>query len=201
MPYDSMNDSSYLWQLPEQLRTLVENELQDGETVAWVGQPIPRRFAMRTLPIVLFAIPWTGFAIFWITAASGFKIPNFKHGFDFFPLFGIPFILIGFGMLSSPFWMAWKAKKTAYVLTDRRAIIFDGGWSTTVRSFGPERLPDLMRSQRRDGSGDLILEKKISYNNQGGNRPIDIGFLAIPNVKEVEERVRLILGAASKSEA
>jgi hypothetical protein len=198
MSYDSMNSSSYLWQLPEHLRSLVENELQEGEEIAWICQPIRKYFAMRSLPMVLFAIPWTGFAIFWIAGASGFKIPNFKHGFDFFPLFGIPFLLIGFGMLSSPFWMAWKAKRTAYVLTDRRAIIFEGGWSANIRSFVPERLLDLQRTQRKDGSGDLIFEKKMSSNSGSSNRVTDIGFLAVPNVKDVEERVRLIVAAVSK---
>jgi hypothetical protein len=195
-----MNSSSDLWQLPDQLRTLVENELQEGESIAWVCQPIPKHFAMRSLPIVLFAIPWTCFAIFWIAGASGFKIPNFKHGFDFFPMFGLPFLLIGFGMLSSPLWMAWKAKKTAYVLTDRRALIFDGCWSAHVRSFAPDRLLDLRRTQRKDGSGDLIFEKKLSYDSEGSKQSTDIGFLAIPNVKDVEERVRLIAAAASKSQ-
>jgi hypothetical protein len=199
MAYDPMNSSSNLWQLPDQLRTLVENELHEDESVAWVCQPIRKYIAMRSLPVVFFAIPWTAFAIFWIAAASRFKIPDFKNGFDLFPLFGVPFLLIGFGMLGSPFWMAWKAKRTAYVLTDRRAIIFDGGWSVNIRSFGPERLLDMQRIQRKDGSGDLIFEKKTTYNGEGPNRVTDIGFLAVPNVKDVEEMVRLIAAAASKS--
>ena len=39
--------------------------------------------------------------VFWnrvIKFASGFKIPDFKEGFDLFPLFGVPFVLIGLAM-------------------------------------------------------------------------------------------------------
>lgn len=192
-----MNDAGDLWALPEPLRNLVESELHEREAINWVGQPIHRRFVARSLPIVLFGIPWTAFAIFWMAGAAGFKMPNFQQGFDFFPLFGIPFVLIGFGMLSAPLWIAKKARRTVYVLTDRRAILFDGGWSTTIRSFGPERLTDLRRVQRPDGSGDLIFEKSLSYDSDGDKRSTDIGFLAIPDVKDVEDRVRRIAGTGN----
>ena len=192
--------STDLWQLPSRLRALIEAELSDDEKVTWIGAPIPGRFAMRSLPIVLFAIPWTAFAVFWMAGASGFQIPNFKQGFDFFPLFGIPFLLIGIGMLSSPYWMMRKAKKTAYVLTTTRAIIFDGGFSTTIRSFRPVRLKDLRRKQRSDGSGDLILERKLSYDNDGDRRTTDHGFFAISDVKAVEDMVRQLVDTSRKNE-
>ena len=190
-----------LRELPVRLRTLIEGELQDAEKITWIGQPIPRRFGMRSLPIVLFGIPWTAFALFWIAGASGFQIPDFKDGFDFFPLFGIPFVLVGFGMLSSPFWMRRKAKKTAYVLTNNRAIVFDGGFATTVRSFGPDRLTDLRRTQRPDGSGDLVFERKLSYDTDGDRRSTDIGFFAVPEVKMVEDLVRQLVETFAKTRA
>ncbi|MFQ5858650.1 MAG: hypothetical protein ACE5LU_23870 [Anaerolineae bacterium] len=33
--------------LPDQFRDLVEGELRDGETILWLSQPIPNRFAMK----------------------------------------------------------------------------------------------------------------------------------------------------------
>ena len=189
-----------LWQLPPNLRTLVESELNDEEKIKWVGVPIPRRFAMRAIPIVLFGIPWTAFALFWMAGASGFRIPDFKQVTDLFPLFGIPFVLIGFGMLSSPYWMIRKARKTAYVLTNVRAILFDGGFSTTIRSFGPERLKDLRRKQRSDGSGDLIFERKHTRDSDGDRQTTDHGFLAISDVKAVEDLVRQLVADSSKNE-
>lgn len=193
--------STDLWQLPSRLRSLIDAELNDGEKITWIGVPIARRFAMRSIPIVLFGIPWTAFAFFWMAGASGFKIPDLKEEFDLFPLFGIPFVLIGFGMLSSPFWTMRKARRTAYVLTTARAIIFDGGFSTTIRSFGPDRLTDLRRKQRADGSGDVIFERKLSYDSDGDRQSTDHGFLAIADVKGVEDMVRQLVETHSKKTA
>lgn len=186
--------------LPADVATFVDAELQPGERMVWAGQPMPGRFARRSLGYVLFAIPWTAFALFWIAGASGFKLPDFSHGAGLFPLFGVPFVLIGFGMLSSPLWMRRKARRTAYVITDRRALIFDAGaWrSTTVRSFEPHRLGDIRRVQHADGSGDLIFERTWANDGEGGQRSTDHGFLAIMDVKDVEGKIRELAGGSKK---
>ncbi len=179
-----------LWELSTQLQTLIQSELNEGERITWVGTPDPRRFGMRSWPMVLFGIPWTAFALFWMAGAAGFKIPDFKQGFDLFPLFGIPFVLIGVGMLSSPFWMMRKAGKTAYVLTTERAIIFEKKFSMAIRSFEPAQLRNLRRTQWGDGAGDLIFERQLSVDSNQQRQQTDIGFLAIPDVKNVETLVR-----------
>jgi hypothetical protein len=178
--------------LPRELASFVDLELEPGEQIAWAAQPIPGRFARRSIGLVLFGIPWTSFAIFWMAGASGFKIPDFSHGFGFFPLFGVPFVLIGFGLLSSPYWMRRKARRTAYVITDKRALILAGGsWrSTTVRSFEPYRLGDIRRVQNADGSGDLIFERTWASDGDGGRQSTDHGFLAVRDARNVETLVR-----------
>jgi hypothetical protein len=183
-----------LWHLPHQLRSLVESELSSGERVIWIGKPNPSRMALRTVPIVLFGIPWTVFALFWTWGASGFQLPNFNEGFNLFPMFGIPFVLVGLGMLSSPFWVMRSAKMTVYVLTNSRAIICENGISTTIRSFSPERLGDLQRKQRADGSGDLIFGRELTRYANGKSRLTEHGFLAIADVKAVEDMVRQLAG-------
>jgi hypothetical protein len=188
--------------LPQQLRSLVESELQSGERITWMEQPIAGRMARMTLPIVLFGIPWTAFALFW-TAGAAWGTSKMESGpglFSAFPLFGLPFILIGFGMLSSPYWARRKARRSAYVLTDRRAILFTAGWrgSVMVRSFEPERLTDLRRKQQTDGSGDLVFAQDIRRDSDGDRPSTDVGFLAIREVKVVEELVRALTTQRSK---
>jgi len=182
-------------ELSPQLRTLVDAEIRSGERIIWLDQPIPGRMARSTLPIVLFGIPWTAFAIFWMAGASGFKRPDFSHGFGFFPLFGVPFVLIGFGMLSSPFWARRSSRRSIYVLTDKRAIVIRGTWrgSITVRSFERERLTDLQRKQNADGSGDLIFARDVRRDSDGDRYSTDVGFLGIRDVKNVEDMVRSLV--------
>lgn len=179
--------------LPPDVARWVEAELQSGERVVWSGQPIASRFARRRMAAVLLGIPWTAFAIVWMAGVSGDKMLDFSHGFDLFPLlFGVPFVLAGFGMLSSPYWMMRKARKTAYVITDRRAIVLAGGprGSTVIRSFEPDQLKDIRRVQKADGTGDLIFERTWALDDHGMQTSrTDHGFLAIADVRSIEQTI------------
>ena len=172
--------------IPRDLRSKVDRELEPGERVEWIGMPIPRYFTSSSTGLFLFAIPWTAFAIFWMCGAAGFQIPDFKEGSDFFVLFGVPFLLIGLAMLSSPFWTYKKSFKTVYVITDHRAITFEGGWmSTTIRSYPPEKLSDIYRREKKDGSGDVVIHRKAWQDSDGGRQSEELGFLRIPNPKQI----------------
>ncbi|WP_246146727.1 hypothetical protein [Rubripirellula lacrimiformis] len=128
--------------------------------------------------------------MFWIAGASGFEIPRFNRGEDLFPLFGVPFLLIGFAMLSAPLWAYRNAFKTVYVLTDRRAITFIGGWRMTIRSFLPRELTVVYRKQAADGSGDVIFNAKRWKDSEGTSHSEEVGFLGIADVKRVEQQLK-----------
>jgi hypothetical protein len=192
------------YDLPDQLVTLVDRELDSGEHVEWVGQPIPARLARTALPAVLFGIPWTAFAIFWtVMAGWGIWRKGNSGWFWLFPLWGVPFILVGFGMLSSPYWALRRAKRTAYVLTDRRALVLSVGWRSKVslRSFEPSALTDLQRTERADGTGDLVFATDFSEGRRGRSYATAVGFVAVRNVKEVEDRVRRLVQQSRNAQA
>ncbi len=181
----------------------VRSELRDGERLVWTGQPRPSRFAKGALPIVLFGIPWTALAIVWMAAASGLLFGGGNGGMGafnlIFPLFGLPFVLIGFGMLSAPYWMRRKARRTCYALTDRRAILWEAGWrgSVTVRSYSPADLTRIRRVEYPNGDGDLIFDEFVTVGtNSKGHRTTHTqqhGFVGIPNVRTVEDLLRSTL--------
>lgn len=199
--------------LPLDLDARVRSELASGEQLLWVGQPRPGRMARSSIPIVLFGIPWTAFAVFWTVMASGIwfaagpaQVNNaagpgvfFSAVFACFPLFGLPFVLVGLGMLSSPYWLYRQAKRTFYALTDQRAIIWEAGWwnSLEVRSYGPVELTRITRKEYADGSGDLVFEETIHFGrNTDGHRTTSTtrhGFIGIENVRKVEELLRKAL--------
>ena len=181
--------------VPPTLQSLIELEMQSGERVVWMDQPIPSRLAHSTWPIVVFGMPWTIFAVFWMVGASwGTSQMQGPSGFKFFSLFGLPFVLIGVAMLSSPFWVRRSAQRSAYVLTDRRAILFRANWrgAVNVRSFNPDQLTNIQRVQERDGSGDVIFAQDIPRDNDGNRVSRNVGFLAIREVKAVEDLVRVL---------
>ena len=181
--------------ISRQLNDTIDRELEHDEKVMFVETPQPRFFTATSTGAFLFAIPWTLFALFWIAGASGSKVPDFKNGFDLFPLFGIPFVLIGFAMLSSPIWAYRNASKTAYVITDRRAISIVGGYRTTIRSYFPKDLGDLYRTERSDGSGDVIIGLKTQRDSDGDHQRTPYGFLGVENAKATEDRLRKLASA------
>ncbi len=107
---------------------------------------------------------------------------------SFFPLFGLPFLLVGLGMLTSPYWLGRKAVRTVYVVTSQRAIIFTGRvfGGVNIQTFMPDRLTSMTRNERADGSGDLIFEQ-FQQRAGSGTTTIRRGFMAIEKVHEVED--------------
>jgi hypothetical protein len=182
--------------IPTERQRLIDSELYRDERVTWSAQPLPGRMARKAWPTLLFGLPWTAFAVFWVIMASrGIRGAGPSGMFSlFFPLFGVPFILIGIVLLSSPWWLRRQATRTAYVLTNQRAIILSRGWfgRLSVRSFAPEGLTDLRRNQSPDGSGGLIFTQGIRRNNDY-NYLISVGFLGVDHVKSVEEQIRALI--------
>ncbi|WP_442511488.1 hypothetical protein SH528x_003169 [Novipirellula sp. SH528] len=172
------------------LADLVRNELEPNERVLWCETPKPRYFTAGSSGTFAFAVVWTLFSMFWIAGASGFQVPKFNRAQDLFPLFGVPFLLIGFAMLSTPIWSYRNAFKTVYILTNKRAITFVGGFRTTIRSFQPRELTTVYRKQASDGSGDLIFNAKQWKDSEGTSHSEELGFLSISDVKTAERLLK-----------
>jgi len=185
-------------QLEDSLRARVEREVRPGEHVTWIDQPIPGRSWRAAVPLVLFGIPWTAFSLFWTWGALQ---ATHGHGaFDLaFAAFGLPFIGVGLGLLSSPYWIVRQARRTLYVLTDRRAIILASAFGRMrVRSFEPSALGNLYRTEAADGSGDLVFATNSGMDSKDNLRQSPIGFAGIADVRGAEDRVRALcqLGAS-----
>jgi hypothetical protein len=145
--------------IPSSLREAIVREMGPDEQMRWFGQPRPTTFLLGSLGLVLFGIPWTAFALFWTAGAAGFEVPDLENpGWELlFPLWGLPFIAVGLGMLSSPVWAIRRALRTAYLVTNKRAIIMEGGRSRTVRSIGPESFGNILRREHSTGRGDIVF--------------------------------------------
>jgi hypothetical protein len=183
--------------IPGELEDKVKRELQAGERIRWMKQPIPRFFTPVSTILFLFGIPWTVFALFWEVTTSWVVLGNISHYKEVpgmliflivFPLFGLLFLLIGFGMLASPLWARRNALKTVYVITDQRAITFDAGW--TVRSYSPDQLQDIFRRERGDGTGDVIFSQRVWLDSGRDRHKQNLGFLNIREAKRVEQMLR-----------
>lgn len=181
--------------IPYDLEQKLERELQAEESVEWQGMPVPRFFTAKSLAMFLFAIPWTAFAIFWICGAAGFKLPDLSEGFSplmLFPLFGVPFVLVGLGMLASPLLSYLKDQKTLYAITNKRVIIISGGKTVEIKSFKPEQITEVTRRERKD-LGDLVIGQKFWQDSDRGRKSEEIGLFNIMNVLEANKALQKLL--------
>ncbi|MFI5372254.1 MAG: hypothetical protein ACHQ52_11915 [Candidatus Eisenbacteria bacterium] len=173
----------------EQIAT---RQLDSGERLLWSGSPTPGSMALGALPLALFGIPFSAFAAFWIvTAWTGTRHLSHSAGPWFlFPLFGLPFLFVGLGVLTAPIWAYFGAAKTVYAVTDRRALIIVGWPRSAVQSFQPADIGDLVRVEGADGRGSLMFGSRAWTGNNGMVRTTRIGFVGIPDVRMVEELIR-----------
>ncbi len=179
-------------ELPAALRSAVGDELDNNERLLWTGQPDPGPQARSAIPAVLFGIPWTLFSLFWvIMAATAMNHSNLGPLGWGFPLFGVPFVLAGFGMLSSPYWAARAAKNTAYAVTDRRVLTVTlKGKGRRVEQWVPQNVADLERTEKANGSGNLTLVKHWTKDGDGDACVNMVRFTGIPDVRRVERLIR-----------
>ncbi|HXU19222.1 MAG TPA: PH domain-containing protein [Verrucomicrobiae bacterium] len=174
-----------------------QSELESGETLAWSGTADPRRAAMSALPAALFGIPFAGFALFWMSQAfratnamAGNSHNSFASGFKIFPLFGIPFLLIGLSVTLMPLWAFLTGKKTVYAVTNKRVMVISGSKNRAVKSFTPADIASVEHRERPDGSGDIVLMTN-TLQRTGNNMvaPMKVALCGVPNVKQVAEQV------------
>jgi hypothetical protein len=100
--------------------------------------------------------------------------------------------LTGIGLFSAPFFTHRNSLKTVYAITNRRAITFSGGWSTTIRSYAPDKLRDVYRKEKRDGTGDVIIFTRAWHGSDGDKQTEELGFLRVENPKELEHMLKTL---------
>ena len=104
---------------------------------------------------------------------------------------GLPFLLIGIGLLSTPIWYYLSALKTVYAITNKRAItIYEGRYSSTTQSYYPDHLQDIYTQEQKDGTGDVIISCQALRDSWYAKDKEPLGFLQIKNPKEVEIKLK-----------
>jgi hypothetical protein len=145
------------------------SELMPGETIQWTGRPNPAViFHREDWMMIPFSLLWGGFAIFWFLGASGIWdiwTTRPSHAFHFFGLiWGTPFVLVGQYLIWGRFvHNRWKKQRTYYALTNRRALIVEGGLGSRKSSSAFFETLSMIDAQvRADGIGRISFGGPVS---------------------------------------
>jgi len=179
---------------------MIHGFLKNGESLLWSGQPLKGlRLQTKDAFLIPFSIFWCGFAIFWELMALGILFRKNSFGGStslvsgIFPLFGLPFVIIGLYLLFGRFIVdALRRKKTYYGVTEQRILIIIGSSSQKVRSFDLKSLTNVNMIKKRDGSGTITFSapQAIPAYSSNTSRPrpnwnATAMFELIPNVSDV----------------
>jgi hypothetical protein len=185
--------------LPDWLASRLNAELRPGETLVWTGRPVPALAArgawifslvggVMLIPMVVMAVVIG--AIVAVVALLA-KSPCFL--LVLLPFFTVLLVIVALVALV-PFLARRHVKNTVYALTNLRAIIWQKGpFAFQVRSFAREQLLEFQRTERPDGTGDLIFEQVPWHDGHGHQHLRTIGFTSIARVRDVEELIRATL--------
>ncbi len=152
--------------------SLTQN-LVSGEKILWQGVPgRGLRFRRSDLTQIPFGLLFFGFALFWeysVLARSGTR--NAGPIGDLFPLFGIPFVVVGFyKAVGRFFWDAYLRAHTTYALTNRRALIETTALGKKLVSVTLSDLNQASLEERANGLGTIVLGRDTEIGAGRGRR-------------------------------
>lgn len=187
---------------PPSLDSALRRELVTGERLLWSARPQGSKLK-RGFGIWFLAVPWTVFALFWesmalLPWAAATKTPDWA-AWSFgvvFPLFGLPFVLIGFWMLWQPIRAMRWAGDTAYGLTNRRLLRVVEARDRKVDSVLLHQIGPIDRREDRAGFGDLRVQTRSHVDSEGDRITERFEVLGVPDVARLE---RLLLEAVTPS--
>ena len=108
----------------------------------------------------------------------------------FFPLWGLMFAAIGLTMILSPLFAAWAAGRVYYVVTERRAIIFEKVLKLRVRSFSPASVAAYERVSSSGAGGSIIFQRITERGGKGATKVTEIGFIGLSDYASAEQALK-----------
>jgi len=187
-----------------------EKFLQDllkDERIQWSGQPETSVvFSPADIFLVPFSLLWGGFAIFWEISVLCIGSKSGSGSSLAFPLFGIPFVLIGLYFIFGRFLLKnFKKKKTYYAITDKRVIVLTEMMGRNVQAAFIDHIPSVNKSIRANGIGTIRFGSSNMMSSMYGNTGMELFGAAygqdVPvfyDIKEANKVYNLVMGLRTK---
>lgn len=146
-------------EIPADLVARVQRELLPGETVMWMGQPDEHPPVLRMLIGIPLALVFFG-CMEVAVVQSVISVGNNFIGW-MMSVLALQIFLCILCVGSMPWMFKVWARRSVYVITDRRAMTFNWRVYTAVRRFQPEQLRGAHIDRRRKDVGNIVLTSEL----------------------------------------
>lgn len=168
-----------------------------GEQVLWAASPSRWAYARRHWTTALIGIPWTAMAAVTFLQSNHARAGETLAYQAFSFSWDLLFVGIGVVMLASPLWAAWRAGSVYYVVTDKRAVIFEKLFKVNIRSFSPLVVSGFERVSRGGPEGDIIFMRVPHRTSKGRTKITEIGFLGLADYARAEQAIATLAASAN----
>ena len=169
---------------------LVRKELRTGEHLFWADKADGKIFMLKVLPIAFFGLFFFGFAVFWTGMAYlGTSAAGDAGWFRLFPLFGVPFMMVGFAMVVSPIAARVAGNNTYYGLTEQRLITLRLRPKKSVKSVNLKDVRELELQENDDGTGTILFNRDTVTSKAIHQKMKNTGFYGIGDARQVEAEI------------
>jgi hypothetical protein len=178
--------------MSDDLPSAIRACLEPSEKIAWTGRPRPYIFVLRGLPSMAFGTTWSILGALWYYACGGAgQNAAFDGWYMVYTYFPLPFIVAGWSFFIYPINLGHRARRTWYIVTDRRAFIarMHSRKPVELRVFSRAEMGPPQVVKRFDGLYEVILARAAQ------DRPhlvprLESGFFGIPDGEAAAEAVR-----------
>jgi hypothetical protein len=170
--------------------------LEPGETVTWSAQPWPYAYIVRGLASIAYGTTWAVLGAVWYHGAGGVgKYSAFEGWWRLIPLLSLPFILAGLSFFIHPIRLGAQARRTWYVVTDRRVFIAEifAHRPAKLRVFSPHELAPPLAVKRIDGLYNLVLTNRAQEQLPHLAPRLEDAFFGLRETEAAREAIDKIL--------
>jgi hypothetical protein len=166
--------------------------LDPGEHITWAAQPRPYVYIVRGLSSIAYGTTWAVLGAVWYHGAGGIgRYSAFEGWWKLVPLLSLPFILAGLSFFISPIRLGAQARRTWYVVTDRRVFIAELPAHATprLRVFSSHELAPPLAVKRIDGLYNLVLTNRAQEGLPHLAPRLEDAFFGLPETEAASEAV------------
>lgn len=184
------------WNLPDRDVVRLREVLHDDERVVLVAKP---RVKMHGSDVFFVMLPGVVLVAFLCYVVNLFGEEGWTAS-----LFFLPCWVLALALLSSPLRYRRRMERTLYVLTDKRAVVFEQLTLWRNRCVCWPLFPGLVKKVAKDGNdcGSLIFDYENRWTfKRRRSEPQPVGFLAVPHLAQVQQVVEEQIAAVPPEKA